>query len=349
MSSSLPATMKVVHQPDPKSIRLVLEDGPLPVPQSPGECLVRVYAASPCLNELHWEDWFPSLFEPGGEKVPCTEAAGVIVQAPLQAASDTPHERSFKEGDEVLFRLDVGMAGNLRQYTIARASQLAHKPRNVSWAVAAATPLSSLTAWQGVFDQSILDPKGIFGDVEARQKNSKLRILVTGASGVVGGWAVQFAALAGAGEVIANAAGANADYVKALGATQVVDYKKTDLADWVAENPESRQVDAILDCVGGATLSSCWHAIKHGGVLLSVSVDPVPVKPEGLEKDLAAAKWFLVKPIGSQLEIIAKLLGEGKCTTRVDSEVDFDNFQAAFDKVEEKRANGKVVINVAKL
>ncbi|KAJ6789366.1 hypothetical protein PWT90_00919 [Aphanocladium album] len=344
--SSLPSTMKVVHQPDPQSINLVLEDGPLPKLVHPEDCLVRIYTASPCLGELHWEAWFPALFNPGRERVPCTEAAGVIVQAPAQQDHAT---RVFKEGDEVFFRLGAGLTGNLREYSIARVSQLALKPKSLGWVEAGATPLSALTAWQGVFDQGALDPDGLFGDAAARQKNANLRVLVTGASGVVGSWAIQLAALAGAGGVVAYAGGSSAEYVKSLGATDVIDYKQTTLEQWVAQDPEKRSVDAILDCVGGATLSSCWHVVKEGGILLSVATDPTKDKPEGMTKNLATAKWFLVEPKGSQLDLVAKLIEEGKCVTKVDSAVELEDFNTAFDKVEQKTAKGKVVIKVAKL
>lgn len=237
------------------------------------------------------------------------------------------------------------MTGNLREYSIARLSQLAHKPKNVDWVVAGATPLSSLTAWQGIFDRGVLDPKGIFGDAEAKKRNSKLNVLITGASGVVGSWAVQLAALAGAGDVVAYAGGSSAEYVRGLGATEVLDYKTVSLQEWV-KNREP--VDAVLDCVGGSTLESCWYAVKDGGVLLSVAGNPVACKPGGMEKTLKTAEWFLVEPKGSQLALIARLLEEGKCSTLVDSAVELEDFQAAFDKVEERKARGKVVIKVAK-
>ena len=333
----LPTTMKVVHQPDPNSTKLVLEDGPLPTPSHPEDCLVKVYTASPCAGELHWEVNFPSVFAPGRERVPCTEAAGVIVQAPPSP--------DFNVGDEVYFRLDPSMTGNLRQYTLARLSNLAHKPKSVGWVDAGATPLSALTAWQGVFQHGLLDSSAIFGDVEARKKNENIKVLITGAAGVVGGWAVQFAAKAGAGQVIALAGGSSANYVRRLGATTVVDYKTQSLGDWVAGNPE-RQVDAVFDCVGGTTLTECWHVVKEHGVLLSVSSDPLSAKPDAVNKTLSTAKWFLVEPKGSQLEVISRLLGDGSCVTKVDSVVELGEFQEAFDKVEQNRAKGKVVIKV---
>jgi NADPH:quinone reductase-like Zn-dependent oxidoreductase len=320
----------------------VLEDAPLPTISRPDEFLVRVHATTPCPNELRWEIWFPSIFAAERERVPCTEAAGVIAKI---ADSDEARASQFKVGDEVFFRLDPSQTGNLRQYTLARLSQMAHKSKNVGWVEAGATPLSSLTAWQAIFQHGILDDKAVFGDAAARKKNGNLKVLITGASGVVGGWAVQFAALAGAGQIIALATADTADYVKKLGATEVIDYKKQSVSDWAANHPE-REVDAAFDCVGGATLTSLWSAVKEGGSLLSITGDPNGVKPESITKSLAEAKWFLVEPNGSQLESISKLQGEGKCVAKVDSVVDLANFQEAFDKVENRKANGKVVIRL---
>ncbi|XWW93920.1 hypothetical protein V2A60_001859 [Cordyceps javanica] len=345
--------MKVVHQPDPKSVNLVLEDGPLPELVHAEDCLIRIYTASPCLGELHWEENFPSLFDPNRERVPCTEAAGVIVQAPpppppqQDAAAPNNQQRVFKEGDHVFFRLKPAMTGNLRQYSVARTSQLAHKPASLGWVEAGATPLSALTAWQGVFDQGILDHRAVLGDEAARQSNSRVRILVTGAAGVVGSWAVQLAALAGAGAIVAYTGGSSAEYVRRLGATEIVDYRETDLVDWAAQDPDKRAVYAVLDCVGGVTLSACWHVVKEGGFLLSVASDPAQNKPASVNKALSASKWFLVEPNGSQLALIAKLMEDGKCVTKVDSAVDLHDFQIAFDKVENKTAKGKVVIKVS--
>jgi NADPH:quinone reductase-like Zn-dependent oxidoreductase len=308
--------MKVVHQPDPNSTQLILQDAPLPNISRPDECLVRVHTTTPCPNELRWEIWFPSIFAPGRERVPCTEAAGVVAKI---ADSDEGHASRFKVGDEVFFRIEPSQTGNLRQYTLARLSQMAHKSKNVGWVEAGATPLSSLTAWQGVFQHGILDEKAVFGDSAAQKKNSNLKVLITGASGVVGSWAVQFAALAGAGQIIAVAGGDTSEYVRKLGATEVIDYKKQSISDWAAINQLEREVDAAFDCVGGSTLSSCWSAVKEGGVLLSITGDPQQLKPESITKKLAEAKWFLVEPNGSQLEAISKLQGEGKCVAKVDS------------------------------
>lgn len=192
-----------------------------------------------------------------------------------------------------------------------------------------------------------MSDKAIFGDDDARKTNENLSVLITGASGVVGMWAVQLAALAGTGRIVALCSGTEANNVRRLGATDVIDYKAQGVSEWVAMEPtEERQVDLVIDCVGGETLASCWAAVRCGGKLLSVSGNPMDAKPADCNKELDVAKWFLVEPKGKQLEQISKLMEDGKCGTKVDSSVSFADFQQAFDKVEERRAKGKVVIKI---
>jgi NADPH:quinone reductase-like Zn-dependent oxidoreductase len=344
-SFTLPTTMKIVHQLDPNSISLTMEEAPLPKPSHPEDCLIQVYTTSPCVGELHWQVWFPSIVPAGSPRVPGTEAAGVVVQIPEGGAAQAS---GFKVGDRVFFRVDPEQTGHLRQYSLARLSQMAHVPSNMGWIEAGSTALSSLTAWQGVFQHGILDSRAILGDAEARKTNQKLSILITGASGVVGGWAVHLAALAGAGRIVALCDSLNTPYVKELGATEAIDYKKESVAEWVAKDQATREVDFAFDCVGGATLGTCWSAVREGGSLLSITGDPGKEKPYSSTKTLANAKWMLVAPNGKDLQSISDLIAkERKCVTKVDSVLDFADFQQAFDKVEARKANGKVVIKVA--
>ncbi|KAJ2967966.1 hypothetical protein NQ176_g9411 [Zarea fungicola] len=133
-----------------------------------------------------------------------------------------------------------------------------------------------------------------------------------------------------------------------LGATETIDYKKESIIEWVEKAPAAREVGAVFDCVGGKVLGTCWSAVEEGGVLISVTGDPGKEKPESTTKSMATAKWVLVEPNGSQLQSISDLItGKGRCVTKVDSILDFADFQTAFDKVEAKKANGKVVIKVA--
>jgi len=92
-----------------------------------------------------------------------------------------------------------------------------------------------------------------------------LRVLVTAASGGVGVWTVQLAKLAGA-YVVATCGTGNVDVVRGLGADEVLDYRKTDIAAWVAEDRQ-REFDIVIDCVGKKVLEECWTVVKEGGIL----------------------------------------------------------------------------------
>lgn len=336
-SANLPTTIRAIYQIDPKRTTLELRRTPLPKPAGPDDHLIKIKATAPCLGELGWEVNYPSLFPPNRERVPGTEAAGIV--------ATSPDSSPFKPGDEVYFRLHARFPGCLREYTIVHTEELALKPKSLDWIEATATPLSTLTAWQGVFTQGNLNKHGIRGDAEARAYNSKLRVLITGAGGSVGTWAVQFAAAAGAGSVVAQCSGANIEAAKKAGATEIIDYKKQSIDEWAKEDP-SREVDLILDCLGGQTLASCWSAVKENGVLLSVVGGPDELKPESVTKKLAKSTWFLMDCKGEDLKEIADFIDARGLKPQIDSVVEFDEFQAAYDKVEQKKAKGKVVIKV---
>lgn len=345
--SSLPPTIKAVRQPDPRYQSLTLSDIPLPTLSSPDQRLIRVRTAAPCLHELTWELSTAAAFADAPDdrlRVPCTECAGVVVEAP-GAEGD-----GFRPGDEVFFRIGVGSVGCLREYTVARTSELALKPKSLSWEQAAATPLSALTAWQGLFNHSegLLSKEAVHGDTAAREQNSKTTVLITGAAGGVGSWAVQLAAAAGAGRIIAACGPSNIDAVKRLGATDTIDYTAQSIADWVAQDPANPKCDLVLDVVGGSTLASCWGAIKQGGVMLTISPRAgEAINPPAGAKSVAKSVWFLVEASGSDLQEIAKLLGTGRCTPVVDSVFPFLDYQAAFDRVEGGHSKGKVIIKVS--
>ncbi|KAL7924465.1 hypothetical protein ACQKWADRAFT_331405 [Trichoderma austrokoningii] len=336
-TSNLPTTIKAVYQQDPKLKTLKLLQTPVPKASGPEEHLVKIKATAPCLGELGWEVNFPSLFPPNRERVPGTEGAGIIATSPPSSP--------FKPGDEVYFRLHARFPGCLREYTIVHTEELALKPKTLDWIEAAATPLSTLTAWQGLFTQGILNKKGINGDADARARNAKLRVLITGASGSVGAWALYFAAAAGAGAVVAQCGSSNIETAKKVGATEIIDYKKQSVVEWAQEDA-SREVDLVLDCVGGSTLAACWSAVKENGILLSVVGNPDESKPDSITKHLAKSTWFLMDCKGDDLKEIADFIDERGLKPQIDSVVEFGDFQIAYDKVEQKKAKGKVVIKV---
>jgi len=147
----------------------------------------------------------------------CTPAGSSCVNtSPAGPRPNSP----FKVGDEVYGRTNFYRSGCAAEYAIGRTEELALKAKNLSWVEAATVPLSALTAWQAIFVQA-----GI-GDFSTEVYRGK-RILITAASGGVGMWVVR---LAGA-EVVGTCGPCNVDFVRSLGATEVIDYTKTDLKE----------------------------------------------------------------------------------------------------------------------
>ncbi|KXS15451.1 putative zinc-binding oxidoreductase [Gonapodya prolifera JEL478] len=296
-----------VHQPDINSTNLVVGSGPLPTPQSPSDHLVKVHATALCLGELSWAKNFPSMFPEPREPVPCSDLAGTVVWA--------PHDSPFKAGDEVFAHTGPTRAGTAWDYTIARTSELALKPRRFDWIQTAATPLSTLTPWQGLLLHAALDSAAIHGERAALELNAQKLVLATAAGGSVGSWTVQLAA---------------------------------SISVWVKQEPTQREGNLILDCIGGETLESAWDAIKDGGSFLAIVADPMSEKPRECTKTPAVAKWFLVQPLGSNLKEIAELIDKNeKFEPLVDRVLPLEDISKAFEIVEDRHAKGKVVITIS--
>lgn len=330
--NTLPERVRAIFHPDIHTTDLILTDLPLPVPKD-DEHLVKVYATAICAGELLWDRDFPSLVTHGKTRVPCYDLAGVVVTAPAGSP--------FGPGAEVYAHTDAHSTGHAREYSTVATSDLALKPKNVSWEEAAAVPLSALTAYQALFQWGGLR----FGtDSAASAQNSKKRVLITAAAGGVGVWAVQLAKAVGVKEIIAVCGTSNVEFVKALGATEVIDYKKQTLGAWAAA--ADRKPDVILDMVGGQTLSDAWYAIKQTGKLISVHSHPERCRPAELSNKYAVSLFFILEPRGWELEKIAGLIEAGEAKAVVDSVWKLEQFKEAFAKVETGHARGKVVIKV---
>ena len=260
--------------------------------------------------------------------VPGNEVAGTVV--------DAPESSPFNVGDEVYARTNFARTGDARDYTIGNTEELAHRPQSLSWAESAATPMSSQTAWQALFIQAGL------GDIQSGLANGK-RILVTAASGGVGAWVVQLARLAGA-DVIGTCGPENVKFVESLGVTEVLDYGMTDICEW-AQNPRN-QVDVVIDCSGRKVLGDAWWAVRDGGLLISIFQPPEQVRPAGCKGKKVKNFFFIMQPNRAHLEMITKLVEEGKCHPVVDSVWRFGDYERAFERADSGRAVGKVVLDL---
>ncbi len=287
------------------------DEVPSPEPK-PGEVLVRVRAAGVTPTELSWvpswttKDGTPRTFP----VIPGHEFSGEVA-ALGTGVSD------FAVGDPVYGMNDWYADGAQAEFCTAPADWLAPKPRTVGHGEAAVTPISALTAWQGL--------------IERCEVTSGQRVLVHGGSGAVGGFAVQIAKWRGA-HVIATASAHNFDYVKGLGADEVIDYRAGRFED------AARDVDAVFDTVGGETLARSWGVLKPGGRLVTIAASG-EVDPDERTK----AAFFIVEANRAQLAEVARLIDGGALRPDVDGTFALAEARAAY---EYKPRRGKAVLRV---
>lgn len=256
---------------DPTQLRL--EEAAMPEVGG-GDVLVRVRASGVSPGELDWPTaWLHHDDSPRALPiVPGHEVAGVVHTAAAGLAV----------GDEVYGYTDVRRNGADAEFVAVSADELAPKPATLSFAEAAAVPLSALTAWQGLFEHGALDPGQ--------------RVLIHGGGGGVGSFAVQFARWRGA-HVVATGSARDLELIRELGADEVLDYRATRFEDAVSD------IDLVFDTVGGETWERSWIVLRPGGAIVSIAV-PRPPEREG-------ATWFVVRPDAGQLREIGGLIDAG--------------------------------------
>lgn len=324
-TNALPKTVRALLQAVPTSTTITLVQRPMPIPNfDKGEHLVRVHATAPCAGELLWPR-FGDI--PGKEIITCDDVSGVVVSAPESSA--------FQTGSRVYARTSYNRPGCARDYAIVTTTELARCPQNLSWAEAAAAPLSAETAWQALFKHAGV---GAFDSPAWKGK----RLLVTAASGSVGTWIVQIASIIGA-EVIGTCGPNNVDHVRALGAKEVLDYRAVDLAKW-GQNPANK-VDLVIDCIGGKSLEDAWSCLQDNAVIMSICEPPKGRRPAVVASNARDLFWIM-EPSGADLTEITKLIEAGKCRPVVDSVWPLEQFRSAYQRLESGHARGKIVFDI---
>lgn len=310
------ATMKAVRVHEFGGVdKLKFEDAPRPVAGA-GELLVRVRAAG--VNPVDWKIR-QGMFKGMGiamPMIPGYDVSGVV-------ESVGSGVQGFAPGDEVFAYLSLQRGGGYAQYAIVAAKEAAKKPAALEHEKAAAVPLAALTAWQALIDNAKL------------QKGQT--VLIHGAAGGVGHFAVQIAKASGA-KVIATASERNIDFVKGLGAERVIDYKKEKFEDVAG------QVDVVLDPIGGETQARSFNNLKRGGFLVSIVEPP---SPEKLKEAGARGTIMLVSPDGAQLAQLAAMIEEGALKPEVSEVLPLREAAKAHEISESGRtARGKIVLKV---
>jgi NADPH:quinone reductase-like Zn-dependent oxidoreductase len=230
----------------------------------------------------------------------------------------------FKLGDEVYGATNEQFSGAYAEYAVPFAKKMAQKPNALSFIEAASAPIVTVTAWQMLFD---------YARVTAGQT-----VLIHGAAGNVGAYAVQMAKQAGL-HVVATAGSADLDYVRGLGAERVVDYKKERFEDSVSG------VDVVLDTVGGDTQLRSLRVLKPGGILVSV-VSPVP-EPMQRRYGVRAA-YFYVDVTTVRLNKITELFHSRKLVTEVGSVLPLEEARIAHEMLGgAPHQRGKIVLSIA--
>ncbi len=301
-----------------------------PVPTE-DEVLVRVRAAS-----LNMADWYGVMGRPYvgrtqmGLRKPKTNRLGVDYAGVVEAVGENVTE--FRPGDEVF----GGKDGAYAEYVCAREDRaIVPKPANVTFEEAAAVPVAALTALQGLRDKGQLQPGQ--------------KVLVNGASGGVGTFAIQIAKALGA-EVTAVCSTPNVDIARSLGADHVIDYIQEDFTRG------DQRYDLLLDVAGSRSWSECKRVLTPQATLVIVGGPKSNrlLGPLGhLVKVRLAAVWssrkvvfFIAKFNKADMVVLRELLESGKMTSVIDRRYELSEIADAFRYLGEGHARGKVVITV---
>ncbi|MHA4837698.1 NADP-dependent oxidoreductase [Sphingopyxis sp. MSC1_008] len=279
------------------------------------EVLVKVAAAA--LNPLdikihagYMTDFFPVAFP----YIPGTDIAGTI-----ETVGDGV--LGWKTGDEIIARLDPSKGGAFAEYAVVPADQLVRAPTSMPLAESAGLVTIGGTAWQILFEEFAVAPGH--------------QILVHGAAGPVGAFTTLLASNAGA-EVFATAAGDDEEYVRALGAVQVIDYRDQRFEDHLSD------MDLVVDTVGGDVEERSLKVLKRGGTLIATPMPPDEARARhaGVE-----AKFVFHASNASRLEHVAERAENG-IKVRIDRTIPLDEGADAFARQANGDAKGKIIFRM---
>lgn len=275
------------------------------------DVIVRVHAAGFTPGELDWPaSWTDRAGRDRTPSIPGHELSGVVAELGFGTTGLTVGQRVFGLGD-------WARDGSLAEFIAVEARNLAPLPADIDHTVAAALPISGLTAWQGLFDHGRL--------------TTGQTVLVHGAAGGVGSIAIQLAKEVGA-RVIATGRAADRDIALGLGAQAFLDLAADDLRD-------AGEVDVVLDVIGGDVLERSAGLVRAGGTLVTIAAPPT-VRP----KD-GHAVFFVVEPDRARLADLAQRVRDGRLKPLVGAVRPLSEAASAFSR--QHRVPGKTIIQVA--
>jgi NADPH:quinone reductase-like Zn-dependent oxidoreductase len=293
---------------------ITVEQIPRPVPQE-GQVLVHVKAA----GVGPWD----TLIRAGKSGLP--QPLPLILGSDLAGIVEEvgPNVTGFQSGDEVFGVTNPRFTGAYAAYALADAAMIAPKPPRLCFVEAASVPVVASTAWQMAFDHAHV--------------NATKRVLVQGAGGNVGAYAVQLLKWAGA-EVIATVFTQDVDYVRSLGADQIIDVQTTRFEE------QAGDIDVVLDLVGGETLDRSFDVLKPGGILVSAVAIPDQEKAEqrGVQGD-----FFFVNVTTKGLTRLAEMLQAGQLVTQIGEVLPLAQARLAHEMLVGKpHKRGKIVLTL---
>ncbi|HUP49396.1 MAG TPA: NAD(P)-dependent alcohol dehydrogenase [Thermoanaerobaculia bacterium] len=311
----------------PGVLRVAAIEKPVP---GDDQVLVRVHAAAVNPLDYHYMRGTPYIMRPeSGLRRPKVTRLGVDFSGTVEAVGK--NVRELAPGDAVF----GGRTGAFADYVVATERSLARKPANITFEQAAAVPIAAITALQAVRDE---------GKVQAGQ-----RVLINGASGGVGTFAVQIAKSFGA-HVTGVCSTRNVELVESLGADEVIDYTRQDYTK------SSQRYDVVIDMVGNHSLRAHRPVLSPNGIYVIVG------GPKGrwiapMDRILGAAVlsrlgdqdfvMIMAKIKRDDLNILRELIEKGKVTPVIDRRYDLSQVREAMAYLETGRARGKVILTVA--
>jgi NADPH:quinone reductase-like Zn-dependent oxidoreductase len=296
---------------------LKYEDVPIPTPKD-DEMLVKVFAAG--VNSFDGTLRAGKYAKgPKGTQLPWHpgyDIAGVVEKVGSKVTK-------FKVGDAIYAMINILKGGGYAEYAVAIEKDAALKPTTINFVDAAGAPSVALTSWQAIVDKANLQ--------------SGQTALIHGASGGIGLFAIPIAKIRGA-KVFATASTANQDFLKQLGADVAIDYKTQKFEDI------AKDVDVVIDAVGGETLRRSYPIVKKGGMVVSLSdnVDQAQLGKFGIRGTSIA-----VQNNGDELTQIAKLIDQGKIKVVVSETFPLADASKAQAKADLGHTRGKIVLKVA--
>jgi NADPH:quinone reductase-like Zn-dependent oxidoreductase len=321
---TIPARNADANQPVMKAWRvrkfgppetMAFETIPRPSPAA-GEVLVKVHAA----GVGPWDAWIRAGMSSLPQPLPLTLGSDLSGEVAALGSG----VRDLAVGDPIFGVTNPQFLGAYAEYAVASAAMVSQKPNSLSYIEAASVPVIAVTAWQALFDHARL---------QADQT-----VVIHGGAGNVGAFAIQFARRSRIRCVVTVNA-KDIEYVRKLGADQVIDYRRQRFEDEVSE------ADAILDLAGGETQTRSFQVLRPGGTLISAVSPP---DQELARQHGVTAAFFLVQVTTERLRNIAFLFDAGEIKTRVGAILDLADARKAHLMLDRREAQpqGKIVLSV---